>query len=222
MLGWEKISNMGLFLPLEVPFEYKWNDWFSWVSLAFFFDVAPNLSIFVEWAKQILTVPSHCYWGQAVPLLFSPSRSSLVKCYLLAVVVINCFSPPIFHEMLTRFYFDLIWFHFIYSRKHKSPVYEFGVLSILLSLHWKPRETAFFHPNDLLHSSLQRRPSWAMMAACTWRSSCPWSCTPRQRMCPSGLCPSELMGCWWLLPPGTPPTPCVWSWMEDVSSSWLT
>lgn len=78
------------------------------------------------------------------------------------------------------------------------------------------------YANNLLHSSLQRHPSWATMAACTWRSSCPWSCILRQRMCPFASCPSELMGCWWLLPPGTPPTPCVWSWMGDASSSWLT
>ena len=93
--------------------------------------------------------------------------------------------------------------------------------TILLTLEVKAN-AEMLPPNHLFLSSLQRRPSWATTAACTWRSSCPWSCTPRQRMCPSASCPSELTGCWWPPPPGTLPTPCVWSSMGGVSSSWLT
>ena len=93
--------------------------------------------------------------------------------------------------------------------------------STLLTLEARAN-TDMLPPNHLFLSSLQRRPSWATTAACTWRSSCPWSCTPRQRTCPSASCPSELTGCWWPPPPGTLPTPCVWSWTGGVSSSWLT
>lgn len=112
------------------------------------------------------------------------------------------------------------WWHWRPSQQ-ESPGYKFRALSTVLTLEVKGTFD-ILHPDNLLHSSLQRRLSWATMAACTWRSSCPWSCTPRQRTSPSASCPSELMGCWWLLPPGTLRTPCVWSWMGGVSSSWLT
>lgn len=65
-------------------------------------------------------------------------------------------------------------------------------------------------------SHLQRQRFWATMGVCLWRSSCPWSCTQRLRMCPYGFDPSVHMAFSWQPPPGTRQTPSAWSWTQGV------